>query len=91
MEKIGAKMMMHINQKIPEEKNSYFVLEFICEKCETSYRLKDLEKDYIGRYHCPYCKKMLFKVKQKPLSKTKAIWMEDKDIVIIEKRRGLNL
>jgi len=63
----------------------FFILQFVCMKCNKSSRLKELKLNFMEKFQCPYCKEMGFGVEK---TRTGESSLKSKDsIIIVENRR----
>ena len=71
-------------EPVREVKKRYYVLNFICTNCDTFNRLKELDIDFMGRFHCPDCGKTSYTIKKVAISKQNILSKEEASIVMIE-------
>ena len=68
----------------PNAKKRYYVLNFVCIKCDTFNRLRDLELDFMGHFHCPDCKGSKYTIRKVAISKQNILSKDDASIVMVE-------
>lgn len=69
----------------------YFLLNMICEGCNKTNRIHELDNDFIGYLHCPNCKCRDFKLKKQFVSESHFTALKGEERVVlteITKRRS---
>ena len=56
--------------KKPKIIRQYFVIEFECDICAKSHRLKELKIDPIHKFHCIYCGSLTFRINKRRIGDT---------------------
>ena len=70
--------------EVPEiGKERHFLLEFICEECEKTHRLHQLNNDFMGRMHCIYCNFGYFRIQKRFVTEAKYNNLNGKDRVVL--------